>query len=323
MAHGLEGTIGLALGSGAARGWAHVGVIQALEEAGLSPRIVCGSSSGALVGAFYVADRVEALERWGRQLDWRQVVGYFDLSLRGGLITARKLFEFVATQLPDRPLSALERRFATVATQLETGREVWLRDGSLLDSVRASIALPGLITPVKVDGRWLVDGGLVNPVPVSLCRAMGADSVVAVDLNTGRLGRRSRREAAKALAPEAAPEPGDEPGDEFREPGRLQAGFQGWLSEVRQRLGASEPGERDDRPSIYEVIANSINIMQVHVTRSRMAGDPPDLLVAPRLGHFALLDFDRADEAIAEGRRAVARALAAGAAGNPDGDALP
>ena len=320
MPHGLEGTIGLALGSGAARGWAHVGVIQALEESGISPQIVCGSSSGALVGAFYAADRLEAFEHWGRQLDWRQVVGYFDLSLRGGLITARKLFDYVATQLPDRPLSSLERRFAAVATHLETGREVRLREGSLLDSVQASISLPGLITPVKVDGHWLVDGGLVNPVPVSLCRAMGADTVIAVDLNTALLGRRMWRSSTRALAPGPAPEEPDAAPEAASEPGRLGAGFQTWVAELRQRLGAAEPGERDDRPSIYEVIANSINIMQVRVTRSRMAGDPPDLLVAPRLSDFALLDFDRVGEAIEAGRRAVARALAAGAAATHEGD---
>jgi NTE family protein len=264
----LAGRIGLALGSGAARGWAHVGVIRALEEAGLAPEVVCGSSSGALVGGLYAAGRLDALEAFGRRLDWRGVMGYFDLSLRGGLIKARKLVDVLTAEIPDCTLEALDRRFAAVATDLLTGHEVWLREGSLFDALRASIALPGLVTPVWIQGRWLVDGGLVNPVPVSVCRALGADSVIAVDLNTTLLGR---------------------------------------------HLDPGKPSSAEAPPSLYDVIANSISIMQVRITRSRMAGDPAELLVTPRLGNFALLDFARAAEAIEEGRRAVAVALAGAA----------
>jgi NTE family protein len=269
----LGGRIGLALGSGAARGWAHVGVIQALEEAGIRPEIVCGSSSGALVGALYVAGRLEALERWGRQLDWRQVLSYFDLSLHGGLIRARRLVEFLTAELAGRTIESLERTFGAVATDLATGREIWLREGPLVESLRAAIALPGFITPVRVDGRWLVDGGLVNPVPVSLCRALGADSVIAVDLNTTLLGRGAAAQAEAPGATEVAPD--------------------------------AEPAA----PSLYEVVVGAINIMQVRITRARMAGDPPDLLVTPRLADFTWLEFGRAPEAVAEGRRAVAQAL--------------
>jgi NTE family protein len=269
----LGGRIGLALGSGAARGWAHVGVIQALEEAGIRPEIVCGSSSGALVGALYVAGRLEALERWGRQLDWRQVLSYFDLSLHGGLIRARRLVEFLTAELAGRTIESLERTFGAVATDLATGREIWLREGPLVESLRAAIALPGFITPVRVDGRWLVDGGLVNPVPVSLCRALGADSVIAVDLNTTLLGRGAAAQAEAPGATEVAPD--------------------------------AEPAA----PSLYEVVVGAINIMQVRIMRARMAGDPPDLLVTPRLADFTWLEFGRAPEAVAEGRRAVAQAL--------------
>jgi NTE family protein len=261
----LPGRIGLALGSGAARGWAHVGVIRALAAAGLDPTIVAGSSSGALVGALYAAGRIDRLEEWGRKLDWRAVAGTFDFSLRGGLIKARRLLETLVDDLEDRDLRDLDLPFAAVATDLASGREVWLREGSLFDSIRAAIALPGLVSPVRLEGRWLVDGGLVNPVPVSLCRALGADSVIAVDLNTTLLGRR---------------------------------------------------GREDPPPSFFEVATNAIHIMQVRITRSRMAGDPPELLVTPRLHDFGLLDFDRAAEAIAEGERAVAQALAAGAPGD-------
>ncbi len=262
----LEGRIGLALGSGAARGWAHVGVIRGLEAAGIRPEVVCGSSAGALVGALYAAGRLDALESWGRALDWRGVLSFFDLSLRGGIIRARKLVDFLAAEVADIPLESLPVRFATVATDLQTGREVWLRRGPLVESLQAAIALPGLVTPVLREGRWLSDGGLVNPVPISLCRALGADSVIAVDLNTTLL-RRGDAELA-------------------------------------------EPPDAGTPPSLYEVVARALNVMAVRITRTRMAGDPPELLITPRLADFALLDFHRAAEAIDEGRRAVAQMLA-------------
>jgi NTE family protein len=293
LQNGLTGRVGLALGSGGARGWAHIGVIRALEEAGIRPEIVCGSSSGALVGALYAAGRLEALEGWGRQLDWRQVVSYLDLSFRGGLIRARRLVEFLTAELAGRSIESLTPSFAAVATDLSSGREIWLRQGPLVDSLRAAIALPGFITPVQVDGQWLVDGGLVNPVPISLCRALGADSVIAVDLNTTLLLR------GEARAPE---HPGARHG--LRD---VLGGLRSWRAPGRGGGSAS--------PSLYEVVVSSINIMQVRIASARMAGDPPDLLITPRLADFAWLDFDRAAEAVDEGRRATARALAGLGAG--------
>ena len=289
--------IGLALGSGAARGWAHIGVLRGLEDARVVPDVVCGCSIGAVVGAAFAAGELDALERWVRQLDWRSIVGSFDLALRGGLIKARRIFELLAEGRPDRTIESLPRTFAAVATDLATGQEIWLREGSVLESLRASVALPGLVAPVRLGDRWLVDGGLVNPVPVSLSRALGADFVIAVDLNTTLLGRRLR---------DAAPQ------DPVAAAGRsgLQTALQEMLTDLRRRLGADRDAEEPAAPSIYDVVTNSINIMQVRITRSRMAGDPPDLLVTPQLADHALLDFDRAGEAIEEGRRAVARALA-------------
>lgn len=289
MQNGLTGRVGLALGSGGARGWAHIGVIRALEEAGIRPEIVCGSSSGALVGALYAAGRLEALEGWGRQLDWRQVVSYLDLSFHGGLIRARRLVEFLTTELAGRSVESLRPTFAAVATDLATGREIWLRQGPLVDSLRAAIALPGFITPVQVDGQWLVDGGLVNPVPISLCRALGADSVIAVDLNTTLLLR------GEARAPDHS---------------GARHGLRDVLGGLRSWRASGNKGGGSASPSLYEVVVSSINIMQVRIASARMAGDPPDLLITPRLSDFAWLDFDRAAEAVDEGRRATARALA-------------
>lgn len=312
MRERLVGKVGVALGSGAARGWAHVGVLRGLLAAGITPEVVVGSSSGALVGAMYVGGRLDAFEAWGRALDWRQVVGYFDFSFRGGVIKARRLLDELAALLPAVAIESLPRPFACVATDLGTGREVWLRRGPLLEALRASLAVPGLIAPVKIDGSWLVDGGVANPVPVSLCRALGADSVIAVDLNTTLLGRRLRGKPAEpegSLEPVKLEEAPEEGAAEISAPSPLRSAIEGFVADLRRRMNTGAPGEKEAQPSIYEVLAQSLNIMQVRITRTRMAGDPPELLVTPRLADFGLLDFDRAQEAIAEGERAVARAL--------------
>jgi NTE family protein len=318
--HGnLGGRIGLALGSGAARGWAHVGVIRGLRAAGIFPDVVAGCSSGALVGAMLAAGRLEVFEAWGRSLDWRQVFGYFDLTFRGGVIKARRLLDVLAANLPVETIEALPRPFACVATDLASGREVWLRRGPLLDAIRASFAVPGLIAPVRIEERWLIDGGVANPVPVSLCRAMGADTVIAVDLNTTLLSRRLRADAQVAAGEEEppparlpAPQADDGAGEAPVATGTLRTALDSLVADLKRRVNPGAPAPGDARPSIYEVLAQSLNIMQVRITRSRMAGDPPELLVTPRLADFGLLDFDRAAEAIAEGERAVARALAGG-----------
>jgi NTE family protein len=191
--------IGLALGSGAARGWAHIGVIAALEQEGIRPDVVCGCSIGALVGAAYVSGKVGQLGEWVSALDWHDVVGMLDLSFRGGLIRGEKVLAHCAQHFFVEDFAEADRPFACVATELASGREVWLRDGRLADAVRASIALPGLFSPVERNRRVLVDGGLVNPVPVSLCRALGADIVIAVELGSGMVGRAHGRALAKAI----------------------------------------------------------------------------------------------------------------------------
>ena len=329
--------VGLALGSGAARGWSHIGVIRALVEAGIEPQVVCGASAGAVVGAFYAADEFDAFERWVRELDRRQLMALIDPTLRGGLLKARKVFDALAQHLPDRAIESLPRPFAAVATDLSTGHEIWLREGSLLAALRASVAMPGLVAPEYLQSSWLVDGGLVNPVPVSLCRAMGAASVIAVDLNTTLLNRRFNVVSGEAPSPvteetpleeseifEEEPTDGekeDEENSAASEPkllssptaARLFSSFQTVAADLLDQFGFDEGAAPSGppAPSIYEVISNSINIMQTRIGRSRMAGDPPELLITPRLQDFGLLDFDRADEAILAGRRAVAHALAA------------
>jgi len=285
--------IGLALGGGSARGWAHVGVIRALEAAGVRPDLVCGTSIGALVGAAYAAGELARFEEWLLGLRIADVLSFMDVRLSGGVIKGERLMEFFRRNFIDRPVEKLDMPFAAVATALHTGTEVWLREGSTIDAVRASIGLPALFTPVLHEGRMLVDGGLVNPVPVSLARAMGAEVVIAVDLSSDILGRHLR----------------EEPEEERESTG---AEVSEWRRKLQEHLGALMPERADNEPplpSMLDVVASSINIMQVRITRSRMAGDPPDVIVAPRLAHLGLLDFHRAKEAIEKGARAVEAAL--------------
>jgi NTE family protein len=286
-------TIGLALGSGVARGWAHIGVLQALAEAGLEPDVVVGTSIGALVGGVHLAGRLSILETWARGLSKRSMWRFLDLRLSGGgLVGGARLAEVLDQNLGAMAIESLGKRFAAVATDLSTGHEIWVRDGSLATAIRASYALPGVFTPVQIDGRFLVDGALVNPVPVSVCRALGARLVIAVNLNADVFGK-SRVQSALHAAEAGLFESGD--GLSRLKPQALLA---------RQLFGHGRSG-----PSLFTVMVGSLNIVQDRLSRSRLAGDPPDVTVAPRLGHIGLLEFDRADELIAEGRAAVDRTL--------------
>jgi NTE family protein len=275
--------LGIALGSGSARGWAHIGVLRALAEMGVKPDIICGTSIGAFVGAAYANGDLDRLEGWVRSLNWQEVVSFFDVGARGGLIKGEKLMAFFARYFVDHEFKDLPLSFACVATDLLSGREIWLREGSVAEAVRASVALPGLFAPRLRDEHLLVDGGLVNPVPVSLCRAMGADIVIAVDLGSDLVGKRFK------------------PGEP------AQASRNRWRQRIGQMFGA--PGEAHvestEHPSLLDVVAGSINIMQVRIARSRLAGEPADVLIAPRLGHVGLFDYHRGEEAVEEGLEAV------------------
>ena len=283
--------VGLALGGGSARGWAHVGVIRALAEAGIRPDLVCGTSVGSLVGAAFAAGELDRFEQWLLGLRLKDVVGFMDVSLSGGMLRGGRVMEFFRRNFVDRPIEELAMPFGAVATALHTGAEVWLRNGSTVDAVRASIALPGLFTPVLRDGMTLVDGGLVNPVPVSLARAMGADLVIAVDLGSDILGRH------------LVPEP---------RTAELGSTIGEWMSKLQEKFGGLVPTHSSDEPrlpSVHDVLFSAIEIMEVRIARSRLAGEPPDVIVSPRLAYMHLLDFHRAREAIDEGKRAVTSAL--------------
>jgi NTE family protein len=287
-------TLGVALGSGSARGWAHVGVLRALAEQGIAPDCIAGCSMGAMVGAAVAAGRLDQLETWALSLDWKGVVGLLDVGRRGGLIKGDRVLEFFHAQFVDCQFSELPLPFAAVATDLASGKEVWLREGKVGDAVRASWAVPGLFQPVLREGRYLVDGSVVNPVPVSLCRAMGADVVIAVDVCSDLVGRFTR---AKHSAP-ATQSHGR----------RLMRVLLPW-----QDAAASSVNDREAlrQPSAFEALVGAIDIMQERIAQGRLAREPPNVLLTPRLGQFGSFDYYRAAQAIAEGRAAVVRMLPA------------
>ncbi|MGN1055689.1 MAG: patatin-like phospholipase RssA [Comamonas sp.] len=297
--------IGLALGSGSARGWAHIGVLKALKEAGIQPDVVCGASIGALVGAAYVGGEMERFSEWVQSLGVREVFGFMDFNLSGGMLKGEKLIDFWSRNFADFEIESSPIPFAAVATDLHSGAEVWLRQGSIARAVRASIALPGLFTPVVREGRLLVDGGLVNPVPCTLARAMGADIVIAVDLNADLLHRHLRPLHAVSMEPtEDQTEPANAAWLE-----RIQQGWRNWRPGTTEAAALQGMSANPPTPSMLDVVMTSVNIMQMRITRSRMAGDPPELVIAPRLSHLGLLDFHRAKEAIEQGYAAAQVAL--------------
>lgn len=295
--------IGIALGSGAARGWSHVGVLQALAEENIEPDIVCGCSMGALVGAAYVAGELETLDEWAHTIDWRKIVSFLDVNLaNGGLIDGKRIMNFLRTLKEDTPIESFDKPFMAIATDLLTGREIWLQQGSMIDAVRASIALPGLFSPVELDGKWLLDGGLVNPVPVSACRALGADIIIAVNLNGDLVGKHTQPSLSKQVRKKTSSN-------------RLDI-LDKLFSKIPSNIGKSlkkitpdllSPG--NSTPGYFDVSASAINIMQDQITRSRLSGEPPHIMLSPQLRDLGILEFNRAEEAIKEGRNCVKRSL--------------
>jgi NTE family protein len=294
--------IGLALGSGSARGWSHIGIIDALAEAGIEADIVCGTSIGSLVGAAYVTGRLSDLRQWAEKASWRDIVPLMDIRLAGGgVIDGNAVVSWLRSLGIDGPIESHAKRYAAIATDLATGREIWFERGPILEAVRASIALPGILSPVKINEKWLVDGGLSNPVPVSVCRALGADVIIAVNLNGDLLGRRFASEPP-AEAPLSSQIPNEFIASVLKQ---LPPVLHEQATQIAQRLLP----QRSSTPGYFQVLANSINIMQDYVTRARLAGEPPHVMLAPRLRDIGLMEYNRAAEAITEGRYCVEQAM--------------
>ncbi len=287
--------IGLALGGGSARGWAHIGIINELLKQKVVPDIVCGTSIGALVGASYTANNLEKLESWVRSLDRIETAKFFEVNLHlNGFVNKERFHYFLNQHVADENILIENQKniYAATATELETGKEIWISKGKMLEAVWSSIALPGLFPAIKNNNKWLVDGGLVNPVPVSVCRAFGADVVIAVNLNNDITGKHLQIKTQTKNVENSG----------------FVTKISNFVTEYTESVFPSNNSE-DQPPSLFEAIAGSINITQDRITRSRMAGDPPDILLSPRLSHIGLLEFYRAKESIIEGIACVQRAL--------------
>ena len=268
-----ETTIALALGGGAARGWSHIGVLRALDEANIKIGMVAGTSIGALVGGCYLAGKLDELEDFARSLTMRRIVALLDFAIGGsGLLGGMRLSKRMREHLQDIDIEDLDRPFTAVATEIATGHEIWIHSGSLTTAIHASYALPGIFEPVVCNGRTLVDGALVNPVPVSVCRAQEERLVVAVNLHYDLYGRSAVVKHA-ASATQLAAEP------------------------ARTRKERSQSA----RIGMTNVMVEAYNIIQDRISRARLAGDPPDMLLMPRLSDIGLSEFHRAAEAIDRG----------------------
>jgi NTE family protein len=292
--------IGLALGGGAARGFAHIGILRTLAANGIVPDVVVGTSIGAVVGGLHAAGRLDTFEEWGRSLQgMRNILGYLDIRLNGsGLLGGEKLATRLEEAVGQTLVEDLPIKFATVATEVRTGHEIWLTRGRVVDAMRASYALPGIFSPVLIGDRWLVDGALVNPVPVSAARALGAEIVIAANLSSDIFTHSTTIYSHGAVPAPAAPE-----AEETTAKRRFPRLFSAEKTMKREFFGGG------GRPGISSVMVDAFNIMQDRITRARLAGDPPDLLISPRVGQFGWFDFHRSEDLIAHGARAAERAL--------------
>lgn len=316
--------IGLALGGGSARGWSHIGVIEGLEEAGIFPEVVAGCSIGAVVGGAYAAGRIDTLKDFALSLTRRRVVGMLDPRITGsGLIAGERLRRRLARELEGFRIEELRLAFASVATELGTGHEVWLSRGPLVEAVRASYAIPGIFPPVALDGRLLMDGTLVNPVPVRLARELGADLVICVNLAC------ETRAPATVIRPERddpmleeADEPVERAIEQTLEATVRRRGRWGLLSGASRRIMGQRLGQRlmgrrgplpppagRPSPGVARVMLDAFNITQDRISRARLASDPPDVAIRPLLAEFGQFEFHRAADGIALGRQAVRAAL--------------
>jgi NTE family protein len=295
-------TVGLALGSGASRGWAHIGVIEALEEANIPIDVIGGCSIGSYVGALYACGALPSLKKFVLRMDGKKVFSYFDVIFpRSGLLNGTKrLKELFSIHTQTESFSELRIPVLMVATDLESGGKVVLKSGPLLPALRATMSLPGLFAPARVKNRWLVDGGLVDPVPVSVVRATEVDIVLAVDLNSGIIAHKTRKKMGAS--------PGESPARFHKFKGeliqRLASHYAAAGTTFRNRVGELLRQE-SDMPDIIDTVTTSINIMQERITRINLAVDPPEILIQPRLGGLKMMDFDQVESTIEEGYAAA------------------
>lgn len=304
--------IGLALGGGSARGWAHIGVLRKLDEAGIRPSVIAGTSIGAVVGGCWAAGKLDELQSFASAISKRSMLSMVDIAITGGgLLSGDRLRRKLDEHFPGQRIEDLPIRYAALATEISTGHEVWLTRGRLTDAMRASYALPGIFVPVQIGNRWLMDGAISNPVPVNVARALGAEMIIAVNLHTDVLGRSGvisdhgeSEEGLQTLPPKQE--------DEARS--GLLASVYGAANRVRMQFSGAKPAAAPEQaenrtPKMLGVMLDAFNITQDRIARSRLAGDPPDIMIGPKIGGIGLSEFHRAEEAIAAGMAATEKVL--------------
>lgn len=281
-----------------ARGFAHIGVLKTLNKHNIYPTLVAGTSIGSVVGGCYLAGKLDELEEWALSLNRFKIFSYLDFRVRSaGLVGGKRLKETLSSHFDGIEIQDLPHPFIAIATDLLTGHEVWLRDGNIMDAMTASFALPGVFPPVKIDDRNLVDGALVNPCPISPCQAMGARMTIAVDLNTDLIGK------AKAPGENFQTVTGFDVFDNEDVPPEEQKKFK--ASAITRRLFRRE----EHNPSLFGVMVSGLGIIQDRLTRSRLAGEPPDVHIKPEIGHIGLLEFEKAEDLIRHGEEITEKAI--------------
>jgi NTE family protein len=290
-------TVALVLGSGSSRGWAHIGAIEALVEEGIPIDYISGCSIGAYVGAIYASGSLASLKDFVLRMNGKKVFSYFDVVFpRSGLLDGtKKVAELFSMHTPVKSFSELTIPLTMVATDLERGEKVVLRSGNLLLALRATMSVPGLFAPTRVKGRWLVDGGVVDPVPVGVARATEADVVIAVDLNSSIVSRRTAPPKIKKPKPAAED---SKPKSELLT--KLSDYYESAEVSFKNRIN-DLLGRDVNMPDIIDTVITSINIMQSRISRINLAVEPPDVMIQPRLGALKMMDFDQVGHAIEEG----------------------
>lgn len=284
--------VGLALGSGSARGWAHIGAIEAIEEAGIPIHFVAGTSIGAFVGAVYATGDLDSLKQFALQMDWKKVLSYFDVVFpRSGLMDGKKVHELFSIHTKARTFDDFKIPVKMIATDLNGGEKIIIDSGNIIESIRASVSVPGIFTPVHLNDKWLVDGGLVDPVPVKVVREMGADVVIAIDLNSGLASKKPPKKSKEKIK-------------------RIQKERNEFITRIASQYSNAERAVKNrinrwfnssSKPSIIDVLGSSIGIIEEQITRINLVIDPPDILIQPRLGDLKMFDFDQAERSINEG----------------------
>lgn len=286
--------IGLVLGSGSARGWAHIGAIEAIEEAGIPIHCVAGTSIGAFIGAVYATGDLASLKEFALQMDWKKVISYFDVVFpKSGFMDGKKVHELFSIHTDAKTFDDFKIPVKMIATELKTGKKVVIDSGNIIEGIRASVSVPGIFTPVKREGKWLVDGGLVDPIPVSAVRNMGADFVIAVDLNSDRVSHDYK--PIKKPVKEKTP---NKKRNELM--ARIAAKYNSAEKAVKSQINRRFSNTAKS-PNILDVMGTSLGIMQEQISRINLAMDPPDILIQPRLGNLKMFDFDQAERSIYEG----------------------